>query len=196
MVFNPDRMNRTELLNFMDGYMRRLDDISPTDENERIWIALQMRLYEEIKLDKPIFKVSNMELVQNSYGGAVEYNTKYFVSLRAAKRELRSRLKELSRSSDTAFIARPEEIMDANLSEGVAPSLIQSIITNQDLLMRAPGRFKFYEVRICEEKGIVPIQLVLTQINVVPKISSETRENNRIGITFPFPNRREESRLF
>ena len=96
----------------------------------------------------------------------MEYEPQYFSSLKMAKRELKKRFKNLRKSP---FIAGTDEIITYGLSKGLLPAVYQSIISNSSLVsLRAPTRFKFYEIRFVEDGMILPIQLILTRLMIEP----------------------------
>ena len=54
------------------------------------------------------------------------------------------------------------------MKASMAPDLVQSVITNSDVKLEAPGRFKFYEVRMLQNGQIIPVQFILTNVHVSP----------------------------
>ena len=66
------------------------------------------------------------------------------------------------------FVAGPDEVQSLGVKASMAPDLVQSVITNSDVKLEAPGRFKFYEVRMLQNGQIIPVQFILTNVHVSP----------------------------
>lgn len=191
-----NNMSRDELISYLTQFVDAIEHNWELSEEEAEFVDLHKKIIAELSRGR-IYKVSNIEAVGSisKLHSPKEYNVRYFASLSAAKRELRQRAKELSKHP---FVARPDEVAELGIDRGIAPSLTQSIVTNADIQIPVPGRFKIYEIRMLQKRQIVPVQFVLTSINVAASGPEKTKKKSRNthssaeaekrGIIIPFPN--------
>lgn len=174
---NIENMSKSELLEFLAGFVLSMEQSGETLTDEMIeFVTLHKKIIAELSRQR-VYKVSNIDASDISIDGVKEYDAKYYGSLKEAKRELRRRFEEQRRN---AFVAAPDEIMELGLNNGVAPSLTQSVVTNKDVPLNAPGRLKFYEVRMLQDNQIVPVQFMLTSIEPAPaKVSRQQRKTQK-----------------
>lgn len=178
-----DKMSRGELVDFLTGFVEAVEqDKWCSTEEDRGFLCLHKKILAELSQQR-VYKVSNIDANDIAYGGVKEYDTKYFASLKAAKRELSKRFK---RQRKHPFVAAPDEVQELGVDSGINSSLVQSVITNEDMRLRAPGRFKFYEVRMLQDNQIVPVQFVLTSIDVASAATvTLTKSKRKIDSAYP-----------
>lgn len=160
-------MTREELVQYLFDFVEALErsnDLSELSGEERDFISLQKKIINELLHDR-VYKVSTAGFSGRSSIGLMERDIRYFSSLKAAKKEVKRRMEELVKNP---FVAGPDEVQTLGLEGGFAPDLIDSVITNSDITVKAPGRFKFYEVRMVKNGEIFPVQFILTNVHVSP----------------------------
>lgn len=175
------KMNRQQLASYMDGLVSRLDNDGWDDEQAQEFSALMHKLRDELSDGEPALpKIYKVFFRHKDF----ESNIKYFTTLRGAKREIKDRFNKLRKNP---FVAPPYEIVTSRAMEGsVAADTVQSIITNQDFTKKAPGRFKFYEIRMMGRRKVTPIQLVLTQVQVEPTVQNpKSKPTGPTVVEFP-----------
>ena len=152
-------MNRAQLLQYMKDFV---DIIEKSDMD---FINIQKRAIWELSHDR-IYKVSTAYYNTKSSSQYTESDVKYFSSVNAAKREIKQRLKKLLKNP---YVAGPDEVSDSRMVMGIAPNLVTSVISNAQVPLRTPGRFKFYEVRmVTQKRKVVPIQFILAEVQPIP----------------------------
>ena len=174
-----DRLSKNDLIHYLKGLVDSIESESDKIIEPDVcdFIDLQSKIISELSLQR-IYKVSNVDMSDFESSGIKEYHIQYFGSLRGAKRELKKRFRE---QRSHPFVAAPDEIQDIGLTGGIKPLLLQSVVGNRDVTtLRAPGRYKFYEIRMLQENQIVPVQFMLTSIDATPAQSSRTKSKNKI----------------
>lgn len=158
-------MTRAQLLQYLKDFVEAMETYGSLSEEDMDFINIQKRVIWELSHDR-IYKVSTAQYSSQSSAKYIEHDIKYFSSLKAAKKEVRSRFKKLLKSP---FVAGPDEVSDYRIISGVNPTLVSSVLSNAQVHFKTPGRFKFYEVRMISKKHqIVPIQFVLAEVRPVP----------------------------
>ena len=191
-------MSREDLIVYLTKFIGAIEQNWDLSEEEQEFICLHKKILSTLQHDR-VYKVCNVEVCGSTpeEGGVKEYNTRYYSSLKAAKRELRRRAKKLARHP---FVAQPDEVQELGIDRGVAPDLVQSVVTNADLQVPVPGRFKIYEIRMLQDGRILPIQFVLSSIRVTPaavpemaikkeKPGAHNTKKQKRGIIIPFRRR-------
>lgn len=187
-------MSYAELVSYMRGYISRLNATKPESDKEALFYGLQNRLFRAIAEEAPpVYKVSKVDTSCGGPHDVVECETRYFYSLNSAKKDLKRRFNALCRSG---LVATPPELQMIGNVGGICPDTEESIITNHNMRTRPPGRFKIYEVRLCETREqddgsteklcIVPVQLILSQLQIEPRTLIGSRKKAKI-FTFPLP---------
>lgn len=158
-------MTRAQLLQYLKDFVQAMEAYGRLSDEDMDFINIQKRVIWELSHDR-IYKVSTAQYSPQSSAKYIEHDIKYFSSLKAAKKELRSRFKKLIKSP---FVAGPDEVSDYRIISGVNPTLVSSVLSNSQVQFKAPGRFKFYEVRmITKKRQIVPVQFLLAEVRPVP----------------------------
>jgi len=195
-----ENMGKKELVNFLEEFVATIvcDESEEITQEMHDFICLQQKIITELSRQR-IYKVSNVDMSDFARTGVKEYQTEYFSSLNAAKRELKKRFLQ---QKVHPFVAAPDEIQDIGLADGVKPSLVQSVVSNSAVPLRAPTRYKFYEVRMLQDNQIIPVQFMLTSIDPIPaafplakRKANGSKENLEIlkkGLVIPFDKLRKK----
>jgi len=158
-------MNRAQLLQYMKDFVDIIEKSDVLSEEDMDFINIQKRAIWELSHDR-IYKVSTAYYNTKSSSQYTESDVKYFSSVNAAKREIKQRLKKLLKNP---YVAGPDEVSDSRMVMGIAPNLVTSVISNAQVPLRTPGRFKFYEVRmVTQKRKVVPIQFILAEVQPIP----------------------------
>lgn len=157
-------LNRDELIQYLQDFVEGMENHDDLSEEERDFVKLHRKVIWELSHDR-IYKVSTADLSHINTTGLREFDIQYFASLGAAKKELKKRVEALAANP---FVAGPDEVQSLGVKASMAPDLVQSVITNSDVKLEAPGRFKFYEVRMLQNGQIIPVQFILTNVHVSP----------------------------
>ena len=158
-------MTRAQLLQYLKDFVQAMETYGGLSEEDEDFINIQKRVIWELSHDR-IYKVSTAQYSPKSSAEYIEHDIKYFSSLKAAKKEIRRRFKKLTKSP---FVAGPDEVSDYRIISGMNPTLVSSVLSNAQVQFKAPGRFKFYEVRMITPKHkIVPVQFLLAEVRPVP----------------------------
>ncbi len=172
MTYNE--LSRQELIGYLMDFVEGLER-HELDADEQGFVELHKKIIWELAHDR-IYKVSTARASSLSESGVIEYDIQYFSSLSAAKRELRERMEKQRKHP---YLAGPDEVQEHIVQGSLVPDLIKSVVSNTDLPIEAPGRFKFYEVRMLRNGNIVPVQFVLTDVHITPSVLESPSKNSR-----------------
>ena len=155
-------LSKDDLIQLLKDFVEGLEKCTDLSAEEQDFITLQKRVIWELSHAR-IYKVSTADLSYINTTGPREFDIRYFSSLGAAKRELIKRERTMAANAN---VAAPNEIQKLGVNASFAPELVKSVITNSDVKLGIPGRFKFYEVRILQNEQIIPVQFILTAVPI------------------------------
>ena len=159
LIDSISSMDRRSLANYISGLIKEIERSDWCNEQAGILIALLKRVLMELGQEEHNLSIPTYKVCYKS--GNKEYNVTYCSSLSKAKRILRQRFIALKKSPD---VAMEFEIEEYGVEGGFLPSTRKIVISNRDMRVARPGRFKFYEVRMESDEKVVPVQLILTQV--------------------------------
>ena len=168
-------LSKDDLIQLLKDFVEGLGKCTDLSVEEQDFITLQKRVIWELSHAR-IYKVSTADLSYINTTGPREFDIRYFSSLGAAKRELIKRERTMATNVN---VAAPNEIQKLGVNASFAPELVKSVITNSDVKLGIPGRFKFYEVRILQNEQIIPVQFILTAVPISSEGFQDTVRRRR-----------------
>ena len=168
-------LSKDDLIQLLKDFVEGLEKCTDLSAEEQDFITLQKRVIWELSHAR-IYKVSTADLSYINTTGPREFDIRYFSSLGAAKRELIKRKRAMAANLN---VATPNEIQKLGVNASFAPELVKSVITNSDVKLGIPGRFKFYEVRILQNEQIIPVQFILTAVPISSEGFQDTVRRRR-----------------
>ena len=168
-------LSKDDLIQLLKDFVEGLEKCTDLSAEEQDFITLQKRVIWELSHAR-IYKVSTADLSYINTTGPREFDIRYFSSLGAAKRELIKRKRAMAANLN---VATPNEIQKLGVNASFAPELVKSVITNSDVKLGIPGRFKFYEVRILQNEQIIPVQFILTAVPISSEGLQDTVRRRR-----------------